>query len=210
MTTSSLTTRDRILDAAESLFASRGFVRASVRAITQAAGANIAAVNYHFGSKSELIRAVLQRRVGPLNAERLRRLDDCEARDCTLEEIVDAFIGPALSSVRSEADRATLARLLGIAFSQPSEELREILLDQFGPVIDRFVTALDRVLPGLTRQQIFWRFHFMIGALGYSVALGGLVQTYSGGLCDPADSEGVRLHLRRFLTAGFRDTGGEA
>jgi AcrR family transcriptional regulator len=202
-------TRDRILDAAEVLFAERGFARASVRAITERAGANLAAVNYHFGSKLELIRAVLQRRFGPLNAERLRRLGICEGTPgCTLEEVVDAFIGPALSSVRSETHRATLSRLLGMAFSQPSEELREIVLDQFGPVIERFVAALDRLLPDLNRQQIYWRFHFMIGALGYSVALGGLVKSYSGGLCDPSKPETVRRQLLGFVAAGLRHAGG--
>jgi AcrR family transcriptional regulator len=205
MTPSASPTRDRILDSAEALFAERGFNRASVRAITEGAGANLAAVNYNFGSKMDLIRAVLERRVGPLNAERLRRLDERTATGaCSLEEVVDAFIGPALSSLQGASDRATLARLLGMAFAQPSEELRDILLEQFGPVIDRFVAALVRVLPDLTRQQVYWRFHFMIGALGYSVAFGGLAASYSGGLCDPADSETVRRQLGCFLVAGFR------
>jgi hypothetical protein len=60
----------------------------------------------------------------------------------------------------------------------------------------------------LNRQQIYWRFHFMIGALGYSVALGGLVKSYSGGLCDPSKPETVRRQLLGFVAAGLRHAGG--
>ena len=71
-------TREALLDAAESLFAEHGVQAASLRAITQQAGANLAAVHYHFGSKEGLVRAVFSRRIGPLNEERLRRLEECE------------------------------------------------------------------------------------------------------------------------------------
>jgi len=210
MATNDTATRQSLLDAAEKLFVERGFNRASVRAITEAAGANVASVNYHFGSKLELIKAVIARRVAPLNAERLQRLAECQgSRDPRLEEVIRAFVEPAVNLPSGGAERETLARLLGMAFSQPGPELRTVLLDLFGPVVDRFTAVLTSILPGSDSQQIFWRFHFMIGALSFTVALGDLAQACSGGLCDPDDSTQVSTELVGFLCAGFRSKTGD-
>lgn len=198
-------TRDSLLDAAEGLFAEHGFGSASVRAITDAAGANVAAINYHFGSKLGLVKAVLERRVGPLNAERLRRLEICEKNPgATLDEVVAAFIQPALEMVRDDADRASMARLLGNVFSQADADLRPVLIELFGPIIERFVPAFRRLLPSLTPRQIFWRLHFMIGATSFTVGLGNLAQTYSDGVCDPSDADHLGYELVHFVAAGFR------
>jgi AcrR family transcriptional regulator len=205
MTRQDTATRDNLLDAAECLFAERGFARASVRAITEEAGTNVAAVSYHFGSKLGLTKAVLERRFGPLNAERLRRLAACEAQsEMSLEDVVGAFVEPAVAWMRMHEDRAPLSRLLGIAFSQPSPELRAIMLEQIDPVVDRFVRVLTRLLPDIDKQQLYWRVHFMIGALAFTVALGPMVEAYSGGLCDPSDADGICAELVAFITAGLR------
>lgn len=198
-------TRDSLLDAAERLFAERGFALASVRAITEEAGTNVASVNYHFGSKLELTKAVLERRFGPLNAERLRRLAACEAMDhASLEDVVAAFVEPAVEWIRTHEDRAPISRLLGMAFSQPSPELQALMLEQFAPVVDRFATALARLLPGIDRRQLYWRVHFMIGTLAFTVALGPMVESYSRGLCDPSDADGICRELVGFISAGFQ------
>src|SRR5512141_961059 len=93
-------TRTSILDAAEQEFADRGFGAASLRQIIARAGVNAAAVHYHFGSKEELISAVFERRIAALTVERLKLLDACEAQSRggrpQLEQLVEAFIGPAL------------------------------------------------------------------------------------------------------------------
>ena len=73
-------TRTRILDAAEHLFAERGFNGTSVRAITDLAGANLAAVGYHFGSKAELLAAVIRRVTEPIIAAQGAGLDRLLAR----------------------------------------------------------------------------------------------------------------------------------
>src|SRR5215470_7799735 len=93
-------TRESLMDAAESLFAERGIQAASLRAITEQAGANLAAVHYHFGSKQGLVRAVFSRRLNPLNAERLRRLTQIEEAGGGLEEVLHAFLVPALDMAR--------------------------------------------------------------------------------------------------------------
>jgi len=91
-------TKERILDAAERLFADHGFPATSMRDITQEAGVNLAAVNYHFGSKEALMIAVLDRSTAPVNRARLEQLDALEAAagdaPVETEQIVRAFLTP--------------------------------------------------------------------------------------------------------------------
>ena len=131
------TTRERILDAAEDLFAEQGFAT-SLRSITASAEVNLAAVNYHFGSKEALIQEVFARRLGPLNAERLRLLDTIEAgSDIRLERIVEAFVGPALRMSHNPRG-AVFMRLFGHTLSQRDDRILRLFSGQFRTVIERF------------------------------------------------------------------------
>ena len=91
-------TKEKLLDAAEELFADHGFASTSLRDITTEADVNLAAVNYHFGSKLDLLRAVFARRIGPVNAERLERFDALDDPD--VEEVLRAFIAPLFKRLR--------------------------------------------------------------------------------------------------------------
>jgi AcrR family transcriptional regulator len=201
-------TRESLLDAAESLFAEHGIQAASLRAITQQAGANLAAVHYHFGSKEGLVRAVFSRRLKPLNEERLRLLDACDLDDergRSVEQVLDAFMAPLLRAARETPDRSRgFARLMGRAFSEPSEEVRTMVSEEFAETVRRFLDALARLLPHLSEQELLWRFHFAAGAMAHTVACGYLLEKYSGGLCHPSNSEEALDHLVWFLAAGLR------
>lgn len=202
---SPLSTQDSLLDAAEELFAEHGISKASLRAITKSAGANLAAVHYHFGSKEELVRAVLERRLGPLNCERLSRLDQVEARDPNdTHGIVRAFVEPALQLIQQTRGGHDFARFVGRCFCEPGDRLHALLLEQFRQVIDRFVAAISQAHPELPEEEVYWRFHFMIGSMLYTAGHGYLVHLYSDGRCDPLDVEGVTDRLVHFLTAGMR------
>jgi len=204
-------TKDRILDAAETLFADQGFSATSLRAITTAAEANLAAVNYHFGSKEGLIEAVLARRVTPLNRERLDQLDrlEGEAGDAgpDLEGVVEAFVGPALR-MRQDATKggAVFMRLLGHTISQPDDQIRQILMRLFGEIIPRFTGALGRRMPDLSAADVFWRFLFMIGAMAHTMAWSEHIPVVSDGLCDTTDAEATIRQLVPFVAAGMRST----
>ena len=140
-------TRERILDAAEKLFAEQGISDTSLRSVTRAAGVNLAAIHYYFGSKEALLDAVVGRRAGPVNEERLRILGDLEARSdgapLEVEDILGAFIPPAatvLSANAAEGHR--LARLLPRIEAQPPEIVEALSREHFGQVALRFVDAL--------------------------------------------------------------------
>lgn len=205
-------TKSALLDAAEHLFAERGAASASLRAITAAAEANLASVNYHFGSKQGLIRAVLARRLEPLNRRRFQLLDRCSSsgeRAAELRDILHAFVEPAITMMHSQVpgDRE-FVQFLGRALADPADELRSLIIDEFKEVIERFTQALAQALPTIPRQEIAWRFHFMVGAMAHTVAAGYLVENRLEqlGLKDPQDPEQVTRRLVSFLESGWRSS----
>jgi AcrR family transcriptional regulator len=163
-------TREWILDVAEELFGEQGLDRVSVRDITEKAKVNLASINYHFGSKEDLIAAVFERRVVPLNLARLAALDEAEKRGGKrgpkLEAILDAFIRPAVQcSVSAPRGGAAFSKLFGRCLSEPSPEVEALLKRQFEPLADRMHIAIRKALPHLSRSDIFWRMKFTYGAL---------------------------------------------
>ncbi|WP_109478385.1 TetR/AcrR family transcriptional regulator [Paraburkholderia sp. C35] len=162
-------TKSRILDAAETLFIECGYEAMSLRQITSKAEVNLAAVNYHFGSKEALMHAMLSRRLDLLNQERLKLLDRFDALlgpRLTCEHVLGAMFIPALRVSRDTriAGKAFL-RLLGRAYTDPSPFIRDFLNAHYASVAERFFEAFQRALPHLPREELGWRLHFAIGAL---------------------------------------------
>lgn len=199
-------TKTAILDTAERLFAQNGFESTSLRAITGAAGANIAAVSYHFGSKDELAKAVLARHIEPLNARRLELLE--QARDrageepIPLEEIVRALVVPALDLDRGGTPN--VCRLIGRIWGEQPTFLQELIQEQFAALAQRFLAELARALPHVERRDLFWRMHFLVGALVRTLQWSRQLETFSGGLCRADDVDHVGEALVAFACAGMR------
>lgn len=204
MTTSD--TRQRLLDAAERLFAEHGFDGTSLRAITTEAEANLAAVNYHFESKEGLIAAVFKRRFEPLNYERLRLLN--EAVDAaapqvpTLETVIRAFVAPPLR-LQACSGGEPFARLIGRIFAEPSE-VKMLVVGQFRETAERFMAVFQQILPQLPRLELFWRVHFLVGGMAHTSAAGDFIRFFSQGACDPDDADATIEQLVAFAAAGFR------
>ena len=163
----SAVTRERILDASEALFSERGYSGTSLRAIADAAGVNLAAANYHFGSKASLLEAAFQRCMAPINAERLRRLDELEAQVAapSVEAIVRVFVGPGLEA----ASAGQFPRLLARIFAEPKELSIPLIERTFAATAQRYLAALAKALPQVEPQSLIWRFHFMVGCLVHLV-----------------------------------------
>jgi AcrR family transcriptional regulator len=198
----------RILDAAERLFAQRGFHGVSIRDITGMAGVDVALANYHFGSKQGLLEAVVLRRAEDLNAERLARLDALIAgpgrRAPTLEEIIDAFTHPLLD--RSERGGPGWKSYFAlIAEVNNSPEFGGVLMTRhFDPVVQRFIEAIRQALPDCDERDLYWAYHFLSGALTLTFAETGRIDKLSGGVCESSDLDGVHQRLVPFCAAGFR------
>jgi AcrR family transcriptional regulator len=201
---SEIPTQERILDAAEERFAEEGFAT-SLRAITAKAGVNLAAVNYHFGSKDALIQEVFARRLGPLNAERLELLDILEGAeaDPPLEGILEAFVGPAIR-LSQNPKGAIFMRLFGHTLSQRDDRILRMFTDQFQVVVQRFSAALGRALPHLDRNEVFWRMLFMVGAMAHTMAISDKIPALTHGEYETMDAETTVRQLIPFVAGGMR------
>lgn len=200
-------TKTRLLRVAERMFADQGFNGVSLRQLTAAAGVNLAAVNYHFGSKEGLLAAIFESRCRPMNEERLARLEACAeepGKPPVLEQIIAAFIAPALSSTSDVAGGATFTRLRAVLSVEHNELARNLIAKYFDTTSTRFVAALARALPHLSHAEVFWRFHFLLGALYYTMINPGRIEHLSNGICDASDVDAVMTQMVPFLAAGFR------
>jgi AcrR family transcriptional regulator len=198
-------TRTRILNASEQLFSERGYSGTSLRAIAEQAGVNVASANYHFGSKARLLEAALQRAVGPINSERLQRLDQLQSssQPPILADIVRAFIEPVISKPRSEG----LPRLLARVFAEPSAIAVPLLEHTFRPVAARFLAALEQALPGVSAEDLSWRFQFVIGAMVHMARFHELPAMFRNGDATAADAPASQIEkLIAFAVAGLQQS----
>ncbi len=205
---SSAVTRLRILDAAECLFMEHGFEATGLRLVTAKAKVNLAAVNYHFGGKGELFRAMLARRLDPLNEQRIALLEEHQRahEPASCETVLSAMLIPALTIARNpRRGGKDFLRLLGRAYVDPSPVLRHFLSERYAPMVARFKDAFGRALPKLGKQELTWRLHFMMGALAYTLA--GTDAWKLIAALNPGKAGNDALLLRRlepFLIAGLK------
>ena len=203
-------TKTRILDAAESLFMEHGFEATSLRSLTAAASVNLAAVNYHFGTKEELFQAVLTRRLDPMNQERIELLErlerDTAGKPMSCEKILFTMLIPALRLSRDEKRGGkNFLRLLGRAYADPAPFIRHFLSAQYAEMIGRYKEAFLKALPHLSRQELTWRLHFVMGALSYTLAGTDALKLFAQVTAvDKYDDELLLQRLAPFLVAGLK------
>lgn len=190
-------TKDKILNAAEHLFAEQGYGGTSLRHIIAQAGVNLAAIHYHFGSKENLLDALIERQAVPINKARLAMLDGFEAEAGTglvpVEKILEAFLVPAAEWA---ADHPESIRLMGRLHAEAMTPA--IAERHFKPTGMRFFGALHRSLPHLSEAELSWRFEFMIGAM--AIAMTGKLTPLFGGT---PDRRGRLVSLVAFVSGGF-------
>ncbi len=169
-------TAEKILRAATVLFAERGFTETSLRTITGLADVNLAAVNYHFGSKKALIKAVFSRFLTPFEEHLGRELDSLEAQltpgsSPSAEALLRCLFSSLLTAVDEvDGDPQRFMRLLGLSYSQSQEHLRHALLADYGPCYQRFLRLLHEALPHLNPISFYWRLYFMLGAAVFTLS----------------------------------------
>ncbi|MBE0598027.1 MAG: CerR family C-terminal domain-containing protein [Desulfuromonadales bacterium] len=198
-------TKERLLDAAERLFASDGFQGTSLRQLTAEAKANLAAVNYHFGSKEALLAAVFERRLLPLNELRSRNLQQLRlgAERPTSRQVLQAFVEPTLAFRDRDPGAEAFVRLVGRAIADPDDTLRKIFMRLMEPIFLLLYETLAEALPQLSRSDLFWRLHFALGALSHTMCLAGRFQIVPPGVTPAADAASLTSQVLDFLTAGM-------
>jgi AcrR family transcriptional regulator len=198
--------REKLIASAERLFADRGFDGVSVRDIANAAGVNSALVGYYFRSKEGLLSEVYNRHCEPLKQERARLLKQYSESSGgpTLEEVLEAFIRPSLEVTTDQSGRSNFTRLRAVLAAENSLLLEQLVGETFDSSSRMFVNALRKCLPDLTREEVFWRFHFLLGTIYYTAAGPHRIKPLSKGRCDPSNAAATARHLVPFLAAGFR------
>ena len=202
------TTKEKLLDAAEKLFARKGFHATSLREITGEAGVDLALVNYHFGGKKPLFAAVLERRGAVLNEERLRRLaavrEAAAPQAASPEAVIGAFFDPILDFL-DHAGPGWHSYFSLLAWVNNSPEWgRRLMSKTFDATVREFIRALMQSLPAAAPEDIFWGYNFLTGALTLSLAETGRLDVLSDGLCRSNDVAALRARLGPFVAAGLR------
>ncbi|MFM2242575.1 MAG: hypothetical protein RLZ97_1430 [Verrucomicrobiota bacterium] len=202
-------TRQKLLEAAETLFSEMGFDRVTVRDVTDKAGANVAAVNYHFGSREGLVEKVIERHISPVNEERLARLDMLErksgAKAVVLEEILEAFVRPFLTQLRrSELSEKLTFKLMGRMLGDQAGRMPATVEAQFNEVVHRFRRAFAKALPHLDEEELLWRTHFMAGGMIHAMAHADLLHRLTRGASGNPSTEQTLSRFIRYAAAGLR------
>ena len=201
-----MSTKNKILDAADVLFANKGFNGTSLREITSQANANLAAVNYHFGSKKELIKAVMSRYMDELSP----RLESALSLICqaelkpTLHEVFSAFIGPLLHlNEFKENGTSTFLQLLGRGYTDSQGFLRWFLTTQYPDVFTNFTKAVNIAYPELSAEEIFWRLHFTMGTIVFTMSSSeALIDIAQNDFDNKLDIAGVIERVIPYVAAG--------
>ncbi|AER56709.1 TetR family transcriptional regulator [Pseudoxanthomonas spadix BD-a59] len=197
-------TKDRILGAAEELFALHGFASTSLRQVTTRADVNIAAVNYHFGSKENLVNEVFRRRMDVMTAARLSQLETAlQQAPGKLEPILAAFVEPALAMAQDGQGGGAFVRVIARAYAEKNDNLRKFLSEHYGHVLREFGKAIAGCLPELSKEALYWRLDFLAGALTYAMADFGLIKRPAH-VAEAAHRERAARELIRFAEAGLR------
>ena len=200
-------TKEKILNAAEVLFAEQGFSETSMRLITSVAEVNLAAVNYHFGSKKDLIQSVIDRFFIHFSGKVSIAFDDLEHQDdVSMREILDALMIPVIELDQERSHSASnFMRLLGRAYTESQGHLKVFLTEKYGHLQSQFTRLVHKANPDLDRNEVFWRLHFMLGTMVFAMAgQPALSEISEADLNEQVDTKRMIDYLIPFLTASMQ------
>ena len=202
-----ISTKNKILDAAEELFADRGFAETSLRVITARAEVNLASVNYHFGSKKSLIEAVFERFMDSFTNQLMTEMSQLDKQHQPIEvaQVLNTLIKPLIEvdNVRPNGS-SVFMKLLGRAYAETQGHIRRFAMQRYSHVLARFTRLLHKASPELAPSEMFWRLHFMLGAFIFTLAGHEALQEISeSDFQEKVSVEQIIARLVPFLAAGF-------
>ena len=201
-----LGTKERILETTERLLAEHGFETVTLRDITGVAEVNVAAVNYHFGSKEKLFEEIQCRYIAPVNRERLCMLESVtqSGRVASVREILEAFMRPLLTVVkRSEMSERLFFKLMGRCIADGPSGMPDAMLPEFKRVAEAYTQALMAAIPGMCAEMVLWRLHYTFGVMAQTLLHGELLIKLTHGVCGEPDVEVQFQNMIEFCEAGF-------
>jgi AcrR family transcriptional regulator len=204
-----ISTKEKILDAAEELFAERGYYGVSIRDITRHAGVELALANYHFGPKEDLFRHVIARRADENSARQIASLEAAIARAGArppgIEALVRAFCAPMFErTMRGGPGWKHYLKLLShTANTTQSHGFLAPMNERYDPVVAAYTEAFKRALPAASPRNIHYSVFFLQGAIVYALAETGAINRQSGDLVDASDFDAILERMVPYFAAGF-------
>lgn len=200
--------RERILDAAEELFAEHGFDGVTVRQVTRRASVDVALAHYYFGTKRGLFDSVFLRRAAVINDARLKSIDEYQVNPgpggATIEGFIRAFLDPIIDRCLNDEPGWKNYMAIVAQVNNTPKWGGETMARYFDPVIHRLIDALRGIMPGAQEADLYWSYQFLSGALTLTFAETGRIDLLSSGVCRSADYEAVRARMAPFIAAGFQ------
>ncbi len=202
-------TKQLILDSAEYLFANKGFRGTSMRAITGRARVNIAAVNYHFGSKKTLLEAVIKRRIYPLNQIRRTKLENVresarkKGKKPDVKDVLYAFIQPTLQFRETEPGAKDFVTFIGRSFADPDNTVRKVFVQFIKPMFQLLIKSMSEALPDLSYEIIFWRLQFTMGGMFHTLHMCNDINLGHMNI-DKLDTDALIDMIIPYVTAGMK------
>lgn len=199
-------TRIRIIEAAEEMFADSGYEGASLRKIMARANVSISLINYHFGTKEGLLRAIFNHKATPLNQQRLEWIKAVMEASTppNLDDLLRGYFLPALhDSIGRMPKPDHFVRLVSRIASDNSDIARSMMREFFDEFQWRFAAALSLALPHLDKENILWRLHCLLCIITHTLNNPGRLYELSQGDCDFREVDYAFEHLLPFLRAGL-------
>lgn len=199
--------RERILDAAESLFAQRGYHGVTVKDVSREAGVDAGLLHYYFAGKAGVFKAVVERRADMVNRSRLEAMDRYEREAggaMTVEGVVRAYLRPTFDfMIKGDEGNRHYAAMIAHLNSAPDGAIPDIETSPFDPVVQRLVDMLRKARPDCVDADLYWLYHLMSGAISLSLAQTGRIDRLSGGLCRSDDFDGIASRMIKVFGAAL-------
>lgn len=198
---------ERILDAAEALFARRGYHGVTVKDVSREAGVDAGLLHYYFAGKAGVFKAVIERRADMVNQSRLASLQryEEEAGDSlTVEGVVRAYLRPTFDfMIEGDEGNRNYAAMIAHLNSAPDGAIPDIETSPFDPVVHRLVELLRKARPDCAEADCYWLYHLISGGISLSLAQTGRIDRLSGGLCRSSDFEAIAERMAKVFGAGL-------
>jgi len=198
---------ERILDAAEQLFAEFGYHGVTLKDVAARVGVSSTLIHYHFNGKESIFEAVWARKapISARNRLEAMRLYAEEVGDAiTVEGALHAWIDTDLNVQLEEAEQWASFGKISAQANSAAGWGAEKMTKYFNPVVLALIDLLRKAMPECDEETIFWGYHFLSGAMTHNMARTGRLDELSHGLCSSDDFASIRRHMATFMAAGFK------
>jgi AcrR family transcriptional regulator len=201
-------TRGRLIEATARLFSLHGYNGLTLRSVAKEAKANLAAANYHFGSKDALVLEMLRERIMPINQRRLELLEEEKSKSplqpLSVFQIFYTLIHPVGEEISKSANsRCSLAQLVARTFTEPTEFIERMHHRFFSQIAEIYHRELSLTFPNQPAKEIYWHLHLAVASMLGALAQHRRLEDFTKGMCNEDQVDEMIDRLTKFVSHGF-------